>query len=388
MNLKLLPFVLAILLVLAGCNAPVDDREDASGTTTSAAANALKFTNHPKLGEILTDPNGKTLYVFTNDERGVSKCYGTCATNWPPYTSDETPTGPPEVASKLNLTTRTDGTKQVAYRGLPLYYWAKDKNASDATGDGVGGIWFVVRKPPANSQMLNGKGTYEVDAENVTYSGQTRGFYATARGLDDGAADTGVVMIHEWWGLNDNIREMAKILASHGYQVLAVDLFKGKVATTSQEAQAQVGALNQAEATQNMKDAVKYLRDRGANRIVSLGWCFGGGQSLQLALSGETLVATVIYYGFLDTNQQNLSKIKWPVQGIFGEKDQAIRVPTVRAFESALKNNSITNEIFIYPEVGHAFANPSGDAWAPEETKDAWARTLDFLKRNAQGGRT
>lgn len=120
--------------------------------------------------------------------------------------------------------------------------------------------------------------------------------------------------------------------------------------------------------------------------MASLGWCFGGGQSLQLAISGEPLAATVIYYGTpLVTNETRLSAIDWPVQGIFGEEDQAIDVERVRAFERALGNLSIEHTIDIYPNVGHAFANPSGDAYAPAQSMEAWTKTLGFLEENLKG---
>jgi carboxymethylenebutenolidase len=111
-----------------------------------------------------------------------------------------------------------------------------------------------------------------------------------------------------------------------------------------------------------------------------LGWCFGGGQALQLSLSGEPLAATVIYYGTpLVTDRNEIANISWPVLGVFGDKDQAIPVSQVREFEGALIGNDIKNEILVYPGVGHAFANPSGQNYAQEETIDSWKKTLRFL---------
>jgi carboxymethylenebutenolidase len=113
-----------------------------------------------------------------------------------------------------------------------------------------------------------------------------------------------------------------------------------------------------------------------------LGWCFGGGQSLQLALNTEQpLAATVIYYGTLVTNQTDLAEITWPVLGVFGAADQSIPVDTVNQFDAALDASGVTNEIYIYEGVGHAFANPSGGNYAPKETADAWEKTLAFLSR-------
>jgi carboxymethylenebutenolidase len=197
-----------------------------------------------------------------------------------------------------------------------------------------------------------------------------------------------VVMIHEWWGLNDNIKDMADELASEGYVVLAADLYNGEVATTPDKAMQLVGTVreNPEQAISNLQSAVQYLASLpnvNSSRIASLGWCFGGGQSLQLALNSEQnpLAATVIYYGNLVNDTNELSKINWPVLGIFGDQDQSIPVESVNAFEQALNETGITNEIYIYPGVGHTFANPSGDNYAPAETVDAWEKTLAFLKK-------
>jgi carboxymethylenebutenolidase len=198
-----------------------------------------------------------------------------------------------------------------------------------------------------------------------------------------------VVMIHEWWGLNDNIKDMADELASEGYVVLAADLYNGEVATTPDKAMQLVGTVreNPEQAISNLQSAVQYLASLpnvNSSKIASLGWCFGGGQSLQLALNSEQnpLAATVIYYGNLVNDTNELSKINWPVLGIFGDQDQSIPVESVNAFEQALNETGITNEIYIYPGVGHAFANPSGDNYAPAETVDAWEKTLAFLKKH------
>lgn len=198
-----------------------------------------------------------------------------------------------------------------------------------------------------------------------------------------------VIMIHEWWGLNDNIKNMANELSKEGYVVLAVDLYNGEVATTSDKAMQLVGTIreNPQKGIDNLQAAVRYLsslENVDSSRIASLGWCFGGGQSLQLALNSEQhpLAATILYYGTpLVTDKQELSKIKWPVQGIFGDKDQAIPIDSVRQFEQSLNELGITNEIYVYPGVGHAFANPTGDNFALKETQDAWQKTLAFLDK-------
>jgi len=198
-----------------------------------------------------------------------------------------------------------------------------------------------------------------------------------------------VVMIHEWLGLNENIKDMANILAKQGFVVLAADLYKGEIANNPQRAMELVQSVrnNQNNSIDNLQSAVKYLGSLpnvDSSKIASMGWCFGGGQSLQLALNSQEhpLVASIIYYGTpLVTDEASLSKIKWPVLGIFGDKDQAIPIQEVNLFRTSLDQTGITNEIHIYKGVGHAFANPSGDNYAPKETEDAWQKTLSFLKK-------
>jgi carboxymethylenebutenolidase len=218
-----------------------------------------------------------------------------------------------------------------------------------------------------------------VSAETVAYFPGVNGYIA--RPSQEGNYP-GVVMIHEWWGLNDNIRREARELAAEGYIVLAVDLYNGKIATTPDQARQYRTELNQDTAIQNLRSAVAHVRDAGAEKVASLGWCFGGGQSLSLALSGEKLDATVIYYGQLVDDPATLRQIEWPVLGIFGAEDTSIPVADVAAFEEGLASNNIPHSIHIYPGVGHAFANPSGDNYAPNETADAWAKTLAFLNEH------
>lgn len=202
-----------------------------------------------------------------------------------------------------------------------------------------------------------------------------------------------VVMIHEWWGLNKNIKDMANLLAKQGFVVLAADLYKGQVANTTQRAMELVQEVrnNQSSSNNNLQSAVKYLSslpEVDSSKIVSLGWCFGGGQSLQLALNSKEhpLAATILYYGTpLVTDKASLSKIKWPLLGIFGNKDQSIPLNEINQFKTSLNQSGVTNEVLIYDGVGHAFANPSGDNYAPKETEDAWEKTLSFLKKYVVG---
>jgi carboxymethylenebutenolidase len=197
-----------------------------------------------------------------------------------------------------------------------------------------------------------------------------------------------VIMIHEWFGLNEHIKNQADILAKEGYVILAVDLYQGEVATTSDRSRELSSSVrnNPASAIDNLQSAVSYVESLemvDGNRIASLGWCFGGDWSLELALnsSENPLAATIVYYGRPVTDTASLSSISWPILGIFGDQDQAISVESVKQFTSALNASGITNEIYLYEGVGHAFANPSGDNYAPKETADAWQKTMVFLRQ-------
>lgn len=196
-----------------------------------------------------------------------------------------------------------------------------------------------------------------------------------------------VIMIHEWFGLNEHIKSQADLLANEGYAVLAVDLYRGEVATDSDRARELASSVrsNSASAIDNLQSAVSYLKSLEIvddSKVASLGWCFGGDWSLQLALnsSENPLAATIVYYGRPVTDTASLSSISWPILGIFGDQDQAIPVESVKQFASALNASGITNEIYLYEDVGHAFANPSGDNYASKETADAWQKTIGFLR--------
>jgi carboxymethylenebutenolidase len=247
-----------------------------------------------------------------------------------------------------------------------------------------------------NGTLSLSNNTFPLQREEVNYYDNVSGYlvFPENNSTTDSSTDhtklPAVVMIHEWWGLNDNIKNMADELAKEGYVVLAVDLYNGHVATSPDQAMKLVNLAreNQNESLSNLKGAVSYLKSLdnvNASKIAAFGWCFGGGQALQLALNSNIdspLAATILYYGNLVTDQEQLSKITGPVLGIFGGQDQSIPTTDVQKFEDALNANNITNEIYVYEGVGHAFANPTGASFAPDELKDAWHKTLEFLNKN------
>jgi carboxymethylenebutenolidase len=241
------------------------------------------------------------------------------------------------------------------------------------------------------SSTVNMGNTVNLQNKTVEYFPDSQGYLVYPVSSNDtvGKKLPAVVMIHEWWGLNENIKNMANLLAKQGFVVLAADLYKGEVANNPERAMELVQTVrnNQNNSINNLQSAVKYLSllpNVDSSKIASLGWCFGGGQSLQLALNSQDhpLAATILYYGTpLVTYKALLSKIKWPVLGIFGDKDQSIPIEEIKQFGNSLNQSGITNNIHIYKGVGHAFANPSGDNYAPKETEDAWQKTLSFLKK-------
>jgi carboxymethylenebutenolidase len=233
-----------------------------------------------------------------------------------------------------------------------------------------------------NSDMFALGGEFEVMTETVVYFDNYAGYLAVP---DAKGSFPGIVMIHEWWGLNDNIKDMTEELASHGYLVLAVDLYGREAATTADQARQLTSAYDLQVGIANMNAAVEYLESvYGVEKVGSIGWCFGGAQSLNLALNNPEMDATVIYYGSVTSDKERLASINWPILGIFAGLDQGIPVESVKEFEKSLDELGIPNEIHIYPNVNHAFANPSGDRYAPEETKDAWQKTLAFLQETLQ----
>ncbi len=195
-----------------------------------------------------------------------------------------------------------------------------------------------------------------------------------------------VIMIHEWWGLNDNIRAMADRLAGEGYIVFAVDLYRGKVASSPGEARTlMMEAIEDPESgKENIRAAFDFVSNTaGSPRIGSIGWCFGGGWSLSAAqLFPEDLDASVIYYGQVTDDEDALRPIGAPILGLFGAEDTGIKVASVEAFRDSLERLRKNYEVHIYPGVGHAFANPTGTNYDAATAEDAWRRTLEFLDQH------
>jgi carboxymethylenebutenolidase len=195
-----------------------------------------------------------------------------------------------------------------------------------------------------------------------------------------------IIVIHEWWGLNDWVKEQASKLSDQGYVALAIDLYRGKVATTPDEAHEIMRGVPEDRAQRDLHAAYEFLQsqpDVKKNRIGAIGWCMGGGYSLDVALQEPDLAADVINYGHLATDPAALKKINAPILGLFGAQDRGIAPDDVKKFEGQLKQLGKKIDVTIYPDAGHAFENPNNkDGYRPKDAADAWDKTVKFLAAN------
>ena len=197
-----------------------------------------------------------------------------------------------------------------------------------------------------------------------------------------GRTGPAMLLIHEWWGLNDQIKSVAAEFANQGYLALACDLYEGMVTTDPGKAGALMEALDQAKARETLSAWVNWLRKHpdGNGKVATIGWCMGGGFSLAASIDAA-VDATVIYYGNVNFPTAELAKLKGPVLGQFAEKDGWINHPMVDPFVASLKKLGKKHEIHWY-DADHAFANPSGQHYERKDAALAWSRSLDFLKAN------
>jgi carboxymethylenebutenolidase len=192
-----------------------------------------------------------------------------------------------------------------------------------------------------------------------------------------------LVVIHEWWGLVPWVKEQAAKLADQGYVTLAVDLYRGKASDSPEVAHELMRGLPEDRANRDLLAAVQFLKSQkkvNPAKIGSIGWCMGGGYSLDLAIADSSLAADVINYGHLATDPARLQQIQAPILGLFGAQDKGIPAEDVRKFEQDLKQMGKKIDVVIYPDAGHAFENPNNKAgYRPQDAADAWNRTVEFL---------
>ena len=192
-----------------------------------------------------------------------------------------------------------------------------------------------------------------------------------------------LIVIHEWWGLNDWIKQEAAGYAAKGYVTLAVDLYRGKVADNPDLAHELMRGLPQDQGVRDLTSAFTYLQNRKdvkRNRIGAVGWCMGGGYALQLAIAAPSLRAVAINYGALATDKSSLARIHASVLGNFGGQDRGIPPDAVHAFEAAMQSLGKPVDAKIYPQAGHAFENPNNaTGYRADDAADALARMDRFF---------
>jgi carboxymethylenebutenolidase len=196
-----------------------------------------------------------------------------------------------------------------------------------------------------------------------------------------------VILIHEWDGLGDRVKQVADALADEGYVALAADLYSGRTGSTPEENRAlvQEARANPARMIANLDAAADLLRSRPDvnGRIAAMGWCFGGGVALSYGLGGKEHQGTAMFYGQLVTNPDSLRALTHPIYGTFAEMDEGIPPDQVERFVEALRAAGIENDVHVYGGVGHGFwlyvdEDPEART-AP--ALDAWGRLLAYLDR-------
>jgi carboxymethylenebutenolidase len=189
-----------------------------------------------------------------------------------------------------------------------------------------------------------------------------------------------LIVIQEWWGLNDNIKlEADKYFGALGdMNVIAVDMYDGKVAATPDSAMKLMRGANMGRMAAIIQGAIKHA---GADAsIYTVGWCFGGMWSLQTAiLAGPQAKGSVMYYGRPESNIEKLKSIQCDVIGFFGNQDQSPSPALVNEFEKNMKEAGKNLSVNRY-EANHGFANPSNPSYNPTATADAYAKAIAFLK--------
>jgi carboxymethylenebutenolidase len=235
------------------------------------------------------------------------------------------------------------------------------------------GFGAISRAAAPKTEMVS----YKSGSETVS------GYLALPEG---GGKHPAIIVIHEWWGLNDWVKQQAEKYAAQGYVALAVDLYRGQTGTTPDEAHILMRGLPDDRGLRDLEAAFAYLASRSdveANKIGSIGWCMGGSWSIKLAEDQPKLAAFVVNYGSLPTDPALIAKIKAPMLGNFGANDKGIPPESVHAFEGAMKSVNKSTDIKIYDGAGHAFQNPNNkDGYRREATADSDKRIEAFFAKN------
>ena len=257
--------------------------------------------------------------------------------------------------------------------------------AASSSPTGPAALTPAAQAAPAVSASSNSPSSAPAGA-SVDLPGGGRGYLVLPLGKGKHPA---IVVIQEWWGLNDWIRDNAARFARQGYVALAVDLYRGRSTSDPGEAHELMRGLPEDRALADLEAGFNLLAARGdvdAQRIGSIGWCMGGGYSLALATNEPRLRAAVINYGRLVTAGPKIDAIHAALLGNFAGADRGIAPDDVRAFEAQLKERHKEADIKIYDGKAHAFMNPANkDGYDAAATNDAWSRIDAFFTRTLKG---
>ena len=197
---------------------------------------------------------------------------------------------------------------------------------------------------------------------------------------------SGVVVIQEWWGLVDHIKDVCNRFAAEGFVALAPDMYHGQVAKSPDEAGKMMMALRIDEAEKDLKGAVDYLLAHPATtstKVGTVGFCMGGALSLYAASKNSKVGACVVFYGIHPNVKPDLANLQSPVLGIYAERDKSTPPAVVHELENKLRDLGKSVETHIYPDADHAFFNDTRPTvYNAEAAADAWRRTLDFFRTN------
>lgn len=258
-----------------------------------------------------------------------------------------------------------------------------------ASGTGAGGP--PAAAPAVSARPAAASGSAPADTALVTLAssaGETHAFVAWPRG--SGTAP-GIVVVHEWWGLNRQIRGVARRLAREGYVAIVPDLYHGRLAADAEDAHALSRALDADAAVADLAAALVWLRAQpraARTRTGVLGFCMGGGLAQALAVGRPEVAACVVYYGTPEADSARLARLDAPLLGHFGADDRGIAVERVERFRERLREAGRKAEIHVYPGAGHAFANEEREgSYHPDAARVAWARTLAFLQKHLKSDR-
>jgi carboxymethylenebutenolidase len=196
----------------------------------------------------------------------------------------------------------------------------------------------------------------------------------------------GIILVHDWWGLTEWVKQQTQNLAAQGFVALAVDLYGGKLPTDASEAQQVSESLSSDQAVLKLMAGIVYLAMRNdveRDRIGVVGWAMGGGYALRLAMHVPQIAACVDNYGEVPTDPNEMQLIGAPVLGNFGADDRGVTPTDVQGFEKAMKNLNRRVDLKVYDGAGHSFENPNNkDAYRPDAAADAWSRTVAFLDKS------